>query len=159
MSSYPTSTFASFMETSLQSHEIEFRQCCHNNNVLGAMRIFNLNQDCMNRDMDISFNNEECFCIVAKHGNLVFIKWLYTTHPIYLINPEKLVIEICEKGHLNILQWMKTVRLIDEVPMKSAYFRAVRRHDILMADWIIDTYPNFNKKEESNDDNDLFAFT
>jgi len=140
-SSAATAVFTYFMENSLRTHEIEFRQCCHNNDVLGAMDIFNTH-----RGMDTSFNNEECFRIVAENGNIVFIQWLYNTHHVNPMRLDELVIAVCEKGHLIILQWMNAVGLLEDVPMKSAYFRAVRKHDIAMADWIMDTFHNFNKR-------------
>jgi len=140
-----TSAFACFLGNHLKNHEHEFRECCKNNDVLGAMDIYN-----MHRGMDIGFNDDECFSIVAENGNIVFVQWIYSIHYVHPTYPEKIIISVSKKGYLTMLQWMHAIGFIENVSMKSAYFCACNNHDSAMANWIIDTYPYLNKNK--NDD-------
>lgn len=124
----------------LLEYEVNFRHYCRINDLMGALNIYSLYNH-----IDVDFNDHECFHIVAQHGNIVFLKWLYSLSKQHIKYPERVIKTVCENGDLEILKWMHEVGITQGVCMKSAYFCAVRNHDIKLADWLIDTFPNFNK--------------
>ncbi len=124
----------------MESCDIEFEQCCQANDLLGAMAIYDANPH-----MSQSFNFENSFELVCAHGNFVFARWIYTVHCVYPKHPAKIIYHMCEKGHLDILQWMHEIGFIDDTPMKRAYFLTVKNNHVHVTNWIVDKYPTFNR--------------
>jgi len=120
--------------THMLRQNFKFVRLCWDDRLIEAINFY-----AQHPDIDIGFNNNEAMNAAFENGNIVFMNWLFNLHPIHTVSCDALE-KVCAKGDLEVLQWMHQMKLLCDVPMKVAYFLAVKHGHVEMTNWIIDEF-------------------
>lgn len=135
MSRRPTNWMSLYQNRNhMLRQNFKFIRLCWDNTLIEAMNFY-----AEQPEIDISFNNNEAMKAACENSNIVFMNWLFNIHPIHTISCE-VVEKVCAKGDLKVLRWMHQMKLLCDIPMKVAYFLAVKNGHMEMTNWIIDEF-------------------
>jgi hypothetical protein len=103
-------------------------------------------------NLNISYNNEECFCKVCMEGNIELAKWLYNINnkiniSIYFYYPFKIA---CKNGHIDIAKWIISICDINDNAYDCAFCDACSTNQLHILKWLYEIKPEINVKPKIN---------